>query len=173
MELQLASDESWPAPSAKWGSGRAFQVGPSLRRSAALHHQRSTAGDCDQESALGKWHCLHANVSSALRRCKRMAGCSEPARSSGRVIACRSLGASLQGSRKYLQERLEAIGFRVLDGQVRSCNNAISWTRKLHRSPGCWCPRAKLLAVAMTEPRVQEAATTCYFCSVQHVGSPV
>lgn len=30
----------------------------------------------------------------------------------------RGLGASLQGHREYLQERLEQIGFRVLPGQV-------------------------------------------------------
>lgn len=31
---------------------------------------------------------------------------------------CRGLGGSLQGHREYLQRRLEAIGFRVLPGQV-------------------------------------------------------
>ena len=40
----------------------------------------------------------------------------------------RSLGASLQGQREYLQRQLEAIGFRVLPGQVR----------RLHPGWLCW-----------------------------------
>lgn len=68
------------------------------------------------ESALGKWHIQHAKFQSALRCCDWMAGCSEPAGSSGagdgvQVPGCISAGQPevppgaagghrLQGSRR-------------------------------------------------------------------------
>ncbi len=66
-----------------------------------------------------------------------------------RVMVCRSLGASLQGSRRFLQERLEAIGFRVLDGQVGSCNHRKLPDKEAAPQSRCWCLSLGLLTVAM------------------------
>lgn len=120
------------------------------------------------ESALGKWHIQHAKFQSALRCCDWMAGCSEPAGSSGagdgvQVPGCISAGQPevppgaagghrLQGSRRpggLLQPQKVA-------GQG-SC------------SPGVGVCHLGFSLWLWPMPRARAAMAFC--CSEQHAGS--